>query len=136
MCCHLVNRLELTYSPGDSILRLIKNKASDRPCPTRENGPDPIFTFFFKLNFLNSLKLRLNDSGFSLGLVQKCLLSTKLDTAASSIKPDFLSYNKYRYMYFHHCHHLLFTSYRTWTKRHDFKAFSCSIDSFFMPIRM
>jgi len=28
-----------------SILGVIKNKAGDRPRPTRENGPDPIFIF-------------------------------------------------------------------------------------------
>jgi len=46
-------------------------KTGGRPRPTRENGPDPIFNFF-KVKFF--LKLHLNDSGFSLGLVQKCSL--------------------------------------------------------------
>jgi len=78
----------------------INNKAGDRPARPAKTAPTPIF-FQVKF-FLNPLKLHLNDSGFSLGLVLKCLLSTKLDTAASSIQPDFLSYNKYRYMYFHH----------------------------------
>jgi len=55
-----------------------KNKAGDRPRPTHENGLDLNFLIFFKLFLLNQLKLHLNDSEFSLGLVQKCLLSTKL----------------------------------------------------------
>jgi len=51
------------------VLSLIKNKAGDRPRPTRENGPDPNLLLFFQVKFLlNPLKLHLNDSGFSIGL--------------------------------------------------------------------
>jgi len=81
--------------------------------------------------------MHLNDSGFSLGLVQKCLLSTKLDTAASSIQPDFF-------------YHILNTGTCIFAiditccslhiapglKEHYFKTFSCSTDSFFMAIRL
>jgi len=55
-------------------LGLIKNKAGDRPRPNAKTSLTPIYLFFQ----LYLLKLHLNDSVFSLGLVLKCLLSTKL----------------------------------------------------------
>jgi len=112
-------------------LGLIKNKGDDRPRPIRENGPDPNKKNQVKF-VLNPLKLHLNDSGFSPGLVQKCLLSTKL----------LLVFNQIFY-------HIINTGTCIFTiditccllhiapglKGHDFKAFSCSIFVlFFMPI--
>jgi len=97
-----------TCTFSTSGLSLIKNKAGDRPRPTREKGHYPIF-HFFQVNFINPLKLCSNDSRFKFHVFR--------------IRPNFsLSYNKYRYMYFHHWHHLLFTSYRTWTKRTWFQG--------------
>jgi len=80
-----------------------KNKVGDRPARPAKTATTPIFIYIFLVTFLlNLLKLHLNDSGFCLGLVLKCLLSMKLLLVFNQI---FLSYNKHRYMYFHHWHH-------------------------------
>jgi len=91
-----INKKQLMLTITTTIktsVSVIKNKAGDSPRPTRENGPDPIF-YIYILKF--TVKIALSDSGFSLGLVQKCLLSTSWILLLLVFNQIFLSDKKYR----------------------------------------